>query len=491
MKVLLVNPQPKHFFKSTTCPLGLLSIATYLNKKNHTVIINDRGIKKDYKKTISEFKPDIIGISVISNKSITEAMVFSKIAREHNIPVVWGGPLVSIIPETAIKSGLVDYIIIGEGEITWAELLEALKNKTAINKVDGLVFSQDGEIRRTGDRAFANPAELPVIDWSLIKPSEYFQRLLAAKKMLYIYSAKGCPEQCTFCFNKEFNRCTYRKRPFDYCIQEIAYLTEHTDMDGVHFADELWCRNRKEMVANCDQIKNSGLDFVWGCNARIGIYSKEDFAYMFEAGCRWIFFGVESGSERIHLEIKKRIPLDKVEETVNNCVGEGIAVVTSFIVGLPGETEEDIKKTIALAKRIPEAMYDFNLYFPIPGSEMCDKLIAAGLYKLPEALEEFAEILPTEKMQTNFSEIPVKELKVIRAYFMWSSFSRKTISADSGRYNITKKAVADAVKGLFGHGVIGFVQSFIFNARVFLDIVFSLKCHPKIRKKYGLYKDKK
>jgi anaerobic magnesium-protoporphyrin IX monomethyl ester cyclase len=486
MKVLLVNPQPKRFFKSLTCPLGILSIATYLIERDHSVKIIDRDVEKNYRKIISEFNPDIIGISVISNKAIEDAVKFSKIAHTHNIPVVWGGALASIIPETVLESGCVDYVIIGEGEITWEMLLETLDNDMPLNAVNGLAYTESGEIIINKDRVFADLADLPIIDWSLINPSDYFQSLFTAKKMLYLYSAKGCPEQCTFCFNKGFNKCTYRKRPFEYCLEEIKYLVENTEIDGVHFADELWCRNKKEMAENCGELINAGLRIFWGCNARIGVYAKEDFEYMFRAGCRWMFFGVESGSETIQKEIKKRIPLDMVEETVKNCTDAGIAAITSFIIGFPDETEEDIKMTISLAKKIPGAMYDFNFYFPIPGSEMCDKLIEEGRYALPKTLEEYAEILPTEKVQINFSKIPSKELRVIRAYFMWSSFSRKNTTSDTKRYAFTKKAITDAVKGLFGHGIKNFIITFLFGAEMFFTIVSSLLFHPKIRKKYGL-----
>lgn len=489
MKVLLVNPKPKHFFKSVTCPLGILSIATYLNERNHEVKIIDNAVKKiSYLKTINDFKPDIVGVSVISHKSIEDAIKVSEAAQAMNIPVAWGGALASIIPEIILKHGCVNYVIIGEGEITWHMLLDALSKKAALNNIDGLAYMQNQTIQINKERAFADLADFPVLDWSLVNPADYFQELLMAKKMMYLYSAKGCPGQCTFCFNKGFNKCEYRKRPFEYCIQEIKYLVENTELDGVHFADELWCRNKKEMADNCSLLMNNNFNISWGCNARIGIYKKEDFETMYRAGCRWMFFGVESGSQKIQTEIKKGISLGKVEETINNCVDSGISAVTSFVIGFPDETQEDIKATIALAKRIPKAMYDFNLYFPIIGSEMCDKLVAEGKYKIPQTLEEFEKVLPTEKLQINFSQIPTKELKVIRAYFMWSSFTRKNTSADSKHYAFMKKAVTDAVKGLRRYGLNDFVISFIYDAQTFLGIVFSLLFHFKIRKKYGLYK---
>jgi anaerobic magnesium-protoporphyrin IX monomethyl ester cyclase len=492
MRVLLVNPKPQKYYKSSTCPLGLLSIAAYLNQRNHSVEIADSAVKNTgYKKKIKEYKPDIVGVSVISYKSITDAIKVSQTARAENIPVVWGGPLASIIPETVLAHGCVDYVIIGEGEITFEILLEALTGKTSLDQIDGLAYVEQGKIRINKDRAFADLAEFPIIDWSLVNPSDYFQSLFSVKKMLYLYSAKGCPGRCTFCFNKSFNKCVYRKRPFEYCIEEIKYLTANSGLDGVHFADELWCRNKKEMVENCEKLMNTGLSVLWGCNARIGTYEKEDYEYLFRAGCRWIFFGVESGSEAIQDEIEKGISLAKVEETINSCAAAGIVPVTSFIIGFPDETAEQINETIALAKKIPSAMYDFNFYFPLTGSEMCDKLVEQGRYIIPDTLEEFSKLIPTEKMQINFSKIPTRELKVIRAFFMWSSLTRRDSAPHSGKRLFMKKAVADAVKGLFGRGIKNFAGSFIYDAQTFFSMVATLAFHPRIRRRFGLCRNGK
>lgn len=490
MKVLLINPNPKHYYKSSTCPLGLLAIATYLNQRRHEVKIVDSVVQRvHYKSVIKSFQPDVVGISVISYKSIADAIIASKVARAAKIPVVWGGPLASIIPETVLSHGCVDYVVIGEGEVTFEKLLESLAGKTPLSDIDGLAYRKENEICINKDRAFADLADFPVSDWNLVDPAVYFQQLFSAEKMLYIYSGKGCPGQCSFCFNKGFNKCVYRKRPFEYCVEEIAYLTANWGMNGVHFADELWCRNRDEMIRNCDMLSDAEFSVYWGCNARIGTYEKEDFEYMYRAGCRWIFFGVESGSDAIQETIKKGIDLRRVEETVNHCADAGIVPVTSFIIGFPDETPEQLKATVALAKRIPRAMYDFNFFFPLTGSEMCDALIEQGRYSLPKTLEEYSRLIPTETMQFNFSAVPTKELKVVRAFFMWSSFTRKGDTSASLRQSFAKKVFADVLKGLFGRGIKNFFSVFAVDVKTFSDIVFSLLLHPGIRKKYGLYRD--
>lgn len=489
MRILLINPNPKNFYKATTCPLGLLSIATHLNQRGHTVLLVDNAVRRiQYKKVMREFLPDVVGVSVISYKSVFDAIAASEAAQKLGLPVVWGGPLVSVVPQLAVNNPCVDYVVIGEGELTFEELLKTLASKGDMRAVDGLAFSEEGEVFINKDRAFADLATLPVLDWSLVNPADYFQKLFTASNMLYIYSAKGCPGRCEFCFNKSINKCVYRKRPFEYCLEELDYLTKNTAIDGVHFADELWCRNREEMVENCDKLRQANFNIVWGCNARIGTYEKEDFEYMYSAGCRWMFFGVESGSESVQKQIKKGISLQKVEETINHCADAGIVPVASFIIGFPDETPSQVAETVELALKIPRAMYDFNYFFPLIGSELCEKLIAAGRYSLPVSLRELGRLVPTEKMQRNFSKIPKKDLRVIRAFFLWSSFSRKEPSAGMPHRSFSRKVLTDAFKRLSGHGFMSFVRSSVADGLIFVNIVLSLLCHPRIRRKYNLYR---
>lgn len=492
MKVLLVQPRPKYYYKATTSPLGLLSIATYLKEKKHTVKIVDRIVNSaDYVKTLNEFNPDIVGVSVISQKSISDALHVSLEAQQRKTPVVWGGALASVVPEVVLKHDSINYVIISEGEKTWNELLDSLENKTALDTIDGLAYMEDGVVHINKERAFADLVNFPPIDWSLVDPTAYLQSYFSTNRMINLYSSKGCPWQCAFCFNNgSINRCEYRKRPFQSYLEEIRYLVDTVEIDGVHFVDELWCRNNKEMVEKCDLLINSGIKILWGCSARIETFCKEDYEYLFRAGCRWIFFGIESGSKRMQREINKNIPLDIVTESISNCVASGITAITSFIIGFPGETIEDVKQTVDLAKKISMAMYDFSLYFPVPGSDLCKKLVAEGKYTLPNNLEECGKILPTDRLVENFSNIPTRDLKVIRAFFMWSSFTRKGNFSGTEASSFTKKAVKDAIKGMFGLGVKSFLVSFYVNVKTFLDIFFSLVLHPKIRRKYGLKKTK-
>ena len=346
MNVLLINPKTSGYTRSVTVPLGLLSIASYLSSCGNKVRLYDRTVEKEnIKKTEERFHPDIVGVSLISYKSFSDALAVSEFFKGKGVPVIWGGPLASELPEAVLKNPCVDAVSIGEGEQTWYELVEAYRSgQKDLSTISGLALrAPDGSCCKTAERDFLDLGTLPDLDWRFIDVEKYFQTSYGCRKMLYLYAAKGCPHSCTFCYNKDFHRCTYRKRPLDAVLREIRYLVENHGMDGVYFADELWCRNVREMHETCDSLKSLNLPFVWGGQTRIGLFNEEDFAYMHDAGCRWIFFGVESGSPAILEKMNKRIAYGKIEQTFADCKKAGIVAIGSFIIGFPGETEEDVR----------------------------------------------------------------------------------------------------------------------------------------------------
>ncbi|MBQ4626420.1 MAG: B12-binding domain-containing radical SAM protein, partial [Clostridia bacterium] len=318
MRILLINPATVGYSRSVTTPLGLLSIASSLQSKGHKVRLYDRPVEKvKAEKVFDEFRPELVGVSLVSFKSVYDALEMSEYAKKLSLPVVWGGPLASEIPETVLKKGCIDLVSIGEGEATWIELAEKFLNgERNFESVAGIAFrNEEGKTVITEARNFVDLGELPPIDWSLVDVPKYFQSSYECEKMLYLYCAKGCPHSCTFCYNKDFHRCTYRKRPLEHVLDEIGYLVKNHGMDGVYFADEMWGRNRSEMRMICDSLRSLDLEFVWGCQTRIGVFTEEDFKYMYDSGCRWVYFGVESGSENMLQKMNKRIPYDKIEET--------------------------------------------------------------------------------------------------------------------------------------------------------------------------------
>lgn len=493
MRVLLINPAPQFYSgtASASAPLGLLSIATYLNKNGHTAAIYDRTIKHiSLKKELNRFSPDIIGISLISFKPIKDALEIAAECNKRGLPIVWGGQMSSLLVDTVLDTGTADYISIGEGEATWLDLLNTLSTGGDAHKVAGLAFRENGETVYTAQREFMDLSTLPIIDWSLVDPEEYFQATFGCKKMMYICSSRGCFGNCTFCINETFNRCTYRRRPVKDVTDEIEYLVRKHSLDGVYFAAELFCKHKKEVYELCEERRRRGLTYVWGCQTRIGIFSEEDFQYMYDNGCRWMFFGVESGSEEVLRSIRKSINLELVRPTSEACAKAGITSIFSFIVGHVDETEEDLRKTVSLALSLKNAMYSFSCLAPCPGSQMLVDVERDRNYVPPKRLIDYTKVKYIDRPEPNFSKLPAKDITVVRDWFQWQSFispPKKTKEEESQLFAF--KVLADTLRTAFSNGPIGFVRYSVSAAAKGISTFVNAYFYPEIRKRYGLYRN--
>lgn len=487
MRVLFVNPAMERYTRQVAFPLGLMSIATYLKANGHEVKIIDRTIKTtSFYRELDEYKPDIVGVSVYSVKSFGDSEKVSLAALNRGIKVVWGGPFVSLDPDFVFKNISIDFVSVGEGEQTWLELCNALDEGKDAKEISGLAYYENGQVVYTAQREFIDLAILPPIDFTLVDVEKYLGDMYGCKKCALLYMSKGCIGQCTFCFNKEFHRQTCRMRPVETFLEEVKNLVENYGVDCIYFADELWCKNRTEMLTQCRAFKESGIPFNWGVQTRVGIFSGEDFKIMKDAGCLWIDFGIETGSPSMLKKIKKGIPYNKIEQTFIDCKNADIISLANFIIGFPDESEEEFKETIDLAKRIEATQKTFFFYMPGPGSELYHKLVESGRYTPPMTFGEYTRVKYFYSPKPNFSKIPSKDLKVVRAYFLWKGFSRKYFGSKARNYDIAKKDIADVLKQFKGHDLRFAWQLFWISAYEFTDIFLYAHIYPGILKKYGL-----
>jgi radical SAM superfamily enzyme YgiQ (UPF0313 family) len=488
MKILFIVPATGYYSSALSNPLGVLSIATYLKKNGYDVKICDRnveGINMD--KLITSYNPDIIGVSVLSSRSLKDALKVSKTVKEHKKMLVWGGQIPTMNTALCLSCEYIDYIIMGEGEITFLEFVRKLENSESPKGINGIAYRENGRITITKCRDFADLKDLPIIDWTLVTPANYYQKYFHSDKMLYLFSSKGCPCNCSFCGNREYHLCTYRMRPADMTIEEIEKLIDNYELNGVYFSDEIWRIKKEDAYEFCRKVKEKNLKFVWGCDSRIGQYNKEDLQTMYDAKCRWILFGIESGSKSILEKIHKGISIDDVEENINNCKEIGITPITTFIIGFPGETEEMVRETVNLAMRIKSKLVQINHYFPMPGSDLQRELVESGKYQPPETLNQLSRVIAQDTLEQNFSQVPSKDLRVIRCFFQWGAFTGKdTINQDSA-FAFARQAISDMFSVITKKGILFFIAGAFTAAKEFLYIFWHVIAYPGIRKKYGLY----
>lgn len=496
MKVVLFSPRAQKDRESAVFPLGLLSIASHLKRCGHSVKLVDRNASaKDYKNVIKNFKPDIVGISFLSTKTTEDVIAISDYAHSKGIPVIFGNTLASATADVLLNDGYADYVGIGEGEFIFEDLLKALEKQTPVREVKGLAYKEGDEIVYTEPRPFAEGWQLPVIDWTLIDPLKYAQPIYGCKKMGFVYASKGCPGNCAFCFNEVFHKRERRTRPYEKVVNEIRDLVEVYGFEGIFFGDELWSVSREELYDKCKVIKEMNLPFVWGCHLKVGMYNQEDYHFMYECGCRWIFYGVESGSERILRQVNKRTKPEQAIDTIRMTYEAGIMTLPSFIIGFPDEEEEDLRQTVELIKAIqPYSNAKAFFLSPLIGTQLYSYLIEKDVLKKVEHTGQ----LDTQwnEVKNNYSNIPTKELKVVYSHIIWWSITNnvKNIKEKESKkkgYHHPTKVMLSVLGRMKQSGIKQIVPNVFNTASELAQILYHLLFFPKIRKKYGLKRPRK
>ena len=485
MKAVLFYPQIENSFRASAVPLGILSIASFLKSKGHDAVICDRFFTSEKADaTLKRLKPDIIGVSVMSNVFIKDAMDIAKEAKKLGIPVVWGGSLASVIPEEILRSGLGDYVSFNEGEFTWLEMAEAFDKGEPFDSIKGLGYIRNGEYIRTENREFIDLSVLPKLDWTIIDPKQYFQMGYGYDKMITTYFSKGCTGRCTFCYNHKFHCSTRRQRPLEYVIEEMRCLIDEHGAGGFDFTDDLMFANREQVDEFCNAMLDSGLSTKWSGYLSVGVVNDaEGYELLYKSGCRSMIYGVESGSPRILKSVGKNMKLDKIKSNIELCAKSGIVPIVMFMLGFPDETEEDIKATINLAKSLEGGMVVFGFYTPIPGSKMYEQLIESGKIVPLQTLDDHANVNFAEQVSVNVSAVSTLELSVIRKYFRLRGLTYK--SANSSDEQLLK-VIKNTIKSMSGRGLKHFIRGGFYSF-FSLASAFKVFLHPKIRKKYGLY----
>ncbi|MBR3868499.1 MAG: B12-binding domain-containing radical SAM protein [Clostridia bacterium] len=488
MKVMFINPKLPVFMRMPSLPLGLVSIASYLKHYGHEVKIVERLVEEnDIDVCINEYKPDIVGITAMSFLGSMDAMQITKNIQAANIPVVWGGQAATAMPELILKEAHPDYIILGEGEVTWLELVNTIEAGGDVSEVAGLAYSDGEKVVFTPQRPVADISLFPDIDWELIDVTKYFSSFFNCDKMLYLHASKGCPAQCTFCSNQQFHQGKNRCRDVDQIIRDIDYLYEH-GTNGIYFSDELWMPNRTLRTQLCNMLIERNYDLVWGCQMRLGVLNENDVELMYKAGCRWILFGIESGNPERIKTIKKNIDLSIAKETVQWCEQKGITVQASFIIGYPDETEEEIRTTLEFGESLGASLVVINILKPLPNSELYNDIRKKGIFEFPESIEKMAydiEQTVFDSTTVNLTKVPDLDLKVIHYFYQWKAFSgRGSVNNDS--YGIVKKMARDTVDRIFKHGIRGFFYGTFVSVKQFVSVFYYSHAYKKILKKYGL-----
>lgn len=420
MKILLINPprfneiiadNPSFIEEERghNPPLGLLYIGTYLKRNsNHQVAALDAQVENlnynhNFKKRIKEANPDIVGITVMTPTLIDAVKTINLVKKtgkdlNKKITTVVGGPHPTIFPEETASLPNVDYVIIGEGEIPFFKLVNALsKKKLSFNEpveaklqgIKGLVYQKKGKIFNNGRGEFIeNLDELPFPDRTLLPIKKYNSILGGERIVTTMFTSRGCPFQCAFCDRPHLGK-KFRARSAQNVVNEMEECLK-LGIEEILVYDDTFTVDRKRVIDICNEIIRKGLKFIWDIRARVDTVDEEVLKKLKQAGCKRIHFGVEAGTEKILKILNKGITLSQVEKAFALSKKLGIETLGYFMIGSPTETKEDIYRTIEFAKKIKPDYVHITILTPYPATKIYAQALNQGIIKT-DYWREFAK----------------------------------------------------------------------------------------------------
>jgi len=370
-------------------PLGLAYVAAVLEKDGFQVEIYDNYLLErpieEVKSEIKRRSPQIVGITC-NSLSYGRCIELAKAVKEVSpySQVVVGGPHASYMPQTLLEHPEIDYVVVGEGEQAMASLASCLaKGETsqAAAQIPGVACKINGETVKTPPQFINNLDEVPFPARHLLPMRMYHRELsyLTVKPVDTMSVHRGCPYRCAYCETRELWGSACRAFSPQRVIDEIKYMTETYGTKGIYFVGDNFTINKRRTSELCRLIKSNKVDLKWTCETRADLINKELLSEMKSAGCQTMFFGVESGSPRIQQKLNKGIDLKDVVKAFELCRQAGIQTVTSFMLGIPGETLDDMNETFNFSKKLKADWCQFNIYIACPGSQLYDEVISKGL----------------------------------------------------------------------------------------------------------------
>lgn len=386
LDVLLVNsPSPNpgsilsHRIQGLP-PLGINYIATWLNKKGYSTQLLDFYIRtvtlKDLKQILETKKPALIGISTTTEtfkNGIRLAEYIKKSAP--NTIVVMGGCHVTFEYESALTSGVIDYIIRGEGEITFEKLCDSiLQDQGSIEEINGLSYIHDNKIVSNPDRAFISDLDLlPFPDRELLDIDKY-------SHPGSISTSRGCPGRCIFCAATALSGGRYRMRSAENVVEEMIYL-KGLGFNHIQFIDDTLTADIRRLKKILRIIEEKELIISWAAESRVDVIDKDLLLKMSKAGCKSLQFGVEAGNQKMLDSLKKNITIQQIRNVFKWCKEVGIAPASCLIIGQPFDTKESINDTINIGLELQAlgARIVFSISTPYPGTFMYNNADKLGI----------------------------------------------------------------------------------------------------------------
>jgi radical SAM superfamily enzyme YgiQ (UPF0313 family) len=371
-------------------PLGLASIAAVLKKQGMDVTIVDCFSRPDSDRVIRDYvrtkKPALVGLSCTTS-SFMDGIRMAGLVKSvfPKTRVVFGGPHVSALKERILdRFAVVDFVVVGEGEETMLQLMEAGQDDPA--GVKGLVYREPGgDSRFTGYRSKGIDLDsLPFPAYELLPgyPEAYKLPIFSYPKApnTSCISSRGCPYTCTYCDRSVFRR-SFRFNSAQYLYAHLKYLRSRFGIRHINFYDDQFTFNRERIETFARMMINGPLGMTFNCAVRAEHVDSELLRVLKAAGCWMISVGIETGDPALLAEHRQNPDLSRVAETIRRVKRAGIRTKGLFMMGLPGETELTIRNTMRYAFSLPLDDLNMSKFTPFPGAPIYEKIHELGEFQ--------------------------------------------------------------------------------------------------------------
>jgi radical SAM superfamily enzyme YgiQ (UPF0313 family) len=404
-------------------PLGLAYAAAIAEEHGHECIIIDANVnprltKNEVLAKIIDFKPDLLGflLTIYMFRQTHEWVRFMK--KNTGLPILAGNICLDYYAKEVFFHPEYDYGIIGPATKNLPELLQRLENKKSVNDIEGLVFRKDNQVRINFPKSLKEDfGILPFPALHLLDNRKYNTIISKRKNFTVMMTSKGCPFKCNFCI---VHNLPYSCRTPENAVDEIERAYREFNIREIEFFDPIFNFNKKRVIDICREIVRRGLDVHWACRARIDLMDEELLKWMKEAGCHRIYYGVESGSNKILEDMNKGITTDKTREILKLTKKQGIMTLAFILFGAKGDTYETVTETIDYVCSLPLDYAQFHRCVAKPATPLYDQIKqTTGRDYWAEYILGIAdeERLPTPWTSLSDEEIEELTVKAYRTFY--------------------------------------------------------------------------
>jgi anaerobic magnesium-protoporphyrin IX monomethyl ester cyclase len=398
--VLLIAPPYKGMIRE---PIGLFYLAKTLTKNNISVKIIDLNLDRMNKMKFHEFvrqvQPKIIGITSYTFNLYLTLEILKEIKQTNpEITTVLGGVHASALPkETLNQCKFIDYIIIGEGELSFLELCQRILNKEPTEKIEGLAF-REGVVK-------INPLSQPIRDLDFFQIPDRDPQTYSKYPIALVQTSRGCPYSCIFCNICNYYEHTIRYRSPKIVADECSYLVNKLRYNQIFFFGDSFTYNREWVELFCDELIHRRLKFEWACETRVNNVDLTILKKMKEAGCRNVQYGIDYGDETVLKKLGKHTSIETIIDAVTWAKLSDLFVESFFIFNCPGENEDTMNNTFDLIQRVPIDALELNLLTPYPGTILWSDPEKLGIRIIDKDFSQYT----TKKFVLENKEFPRKK----------------------------------------------------------------------------------